>query len=402
MQDENRTESLHPSFTDASDYGAQARSRPISSQAYAPCYSAPASEFGNPSGQHYSRYDHRCHIQASDVSSPSLDAHRPLPPKGPQLFGSQSDGTSQEPHFFYSQCTGKRKALCIGINYFGQQGQLGGCINDVHNVSRFLINKFGYKMENIMMLTDDHDVAHQKPTKENIIHGMQWLVRGAAPNDSLFFHYSGHGGQTKDKGGDETDGYDEVIYPLDYQSNGYIVDDMMHDIMVKPLPDGCRLTAIFDSCHSGSVLDLPYVYSTEGKIKEPNLVTEAGMGILSAVTAYSRGDMGGVFKSALGLVKTATGGATKADRFTRQTRTSSADVITWSGCKDSQTSADTQEAGTATGAMSHAFITSLNRDCHQSYQELLINIREVLQSKYSQKPQLSSSHPMDTGILFIC
>jgi len=34
----------------------------------------------------------------------------------------------------------------------------------------------------------------------------------------------------------------------------------MHDIMVKPLPAGCRLTAIFDCCHSGSLLDLPYEY----------------------------------------------------------------------------------------------------------------------------------------------
>lgn len=38
---------------------------------------------------------------------------------------------------------------------------------------------------------------------------MRWLVKDAQPNDSLFFHYSGHGGQTKDLDGDEADGYDE-------------------------------------------------------------------------------------------------------------------------------------------------------------------------------------------------
>lgn len=136
-----------------------------------------------------------------------------------------------------------------------------------------------------------------------------------------------------------------------------------------------------------SIKDLPYIvslisidqnniklrafqYSTEGKVKEPNLAAEAGLEILSAVTAYSRGDMGGVIKSALGLVKTATGNTTKADEYTKKTRTSPADVvggfeiselrpsfnfyqISWSGCKDSQTSADTQEAGEATGAMSY-------------------------------------------------
>ena len=36
---------------------------------------------------------------------------------------------------------------------------------------------------------------------------------------------SGHGGQTKDLDGDEDDGYDEVIYPLDFKQAGHIVDD---------------------------------------------------------------------------------------------------------------------------------------------------------------------------------
>lgn len=36
---------------------------------------------------------------------------------------------------------------------------------------------------------------------------------------------------------------------------------------------GVRLTAVVDSDHSGTVLDLPYVYSTRGIIKEPNIVS---------------------------------------------------------------------------------------------------------------------------------
>ncbi|KAG6842334.1 Ca(2+)-dependent cysteine protease [Blastosporella zonata] len=262
--------------------------------------------------------------------------------------------------------------------------------------------QFGYKKEDIVTLTDDQTNHRAKPTRENIIAAMQWLIRDAAPNDSLFFHYSGHGGQTKDLDGDEADGFDEVIYPVDFKQNGHIVDDLLHNIMVKPLPAGCRLTAIFDSCHSGSVLDLPYIYSTEGKIKEPNLAAEAGQGLLSAVTSYARGDMSGVFQSAIGLVKTMAGGQEKADKITKATRTSPADAISWSGCKDSQTSADTQEKGQATGAMSYAFIAALSKNKQQSYQSLLVNIRDILKSKYEQKPQLSSSHPIDTKILFVC
>ncbi|KAG8918194.1 Ca(2+)-dependent cysteine protease [Tulasnella sp. 408] len=249
---------------------------------------------------------------------------------------------------------------------------------------------------------------------------MEWLVRGAQANDSLFFHYSGHGGLTKDTDGDEEDGWDEgnishtcvkrfdiliddivVIYPIDYKETAHIVDDEMHEIMVRPLPAGCRLTAIFDSCHSGSALDLPYIYSTEGKIKEPNLYAEAGSSLLDAAKSYSKKDFGGVFKGITGFAKAVSGSQSRADEKTRKTRTSPADVISWSGCKDSQTSADTQVAGQGTGAMSWAFTEALTENSQQSYQQLLISIRSKLRAKYSQKPQLSSSHPMDTDIIFV-
>ncbi|CAE6537142.1 unnamed protein product [Rhizoctonia solani] len=324
-----------------------------------------------------------------------------MPPTGQQMYGPSQNTNGPQMSFQYSQCTGKRKVLSIGINYFGQTGELRGCINDSNNLCEFLTRQFGYKQEDIVKLTDDATNPRQMPTRENILNAMQWLVKDAHPNDSLFFHYSGHGGQTKDKDGDEADGYDEVIYPMDFEHAGHIVDDDMHAIMVKPLPEGCRLTAIFDSCHSGSALDLPYIYSTEGKIKEPNLLADAGQGLLSAGMSYAKGDMSGMVKGLGSLFKTATGGQKKADEYARQTRTSAADVISWSGCKDSQTSADTVEAGEATGAMSYAFMEVLRQKPKQTYQELLNNLRDILKNKYSQKPQLSSSHPMDTTILFI-
>ncbi|TFK45832.1 peptidase C14 [Heliocybe sulcata] len=317
-----------------------------------------------------------------------------MPPTPMQNYGPQFEGANhqmQQPFFQYSQCNGRRKALCIGINYFGQDAELRGCINDAHNVKRFICSRFGYKEDDIVMLTDDASNPRQMPTRDNILQAMQWLVRDGQPNDSLFFHYSGHGGQTKDLDGDEADGYDEVIYPVDFEAASHITDDVMHEIMVRPLPPGCRLTAIFDSCHSGSALDLPYIYSTEGKIKEPNLAAEAGQGLLSAVSSYARGDMGGVLSSAMGIFKTATGNGKKAEQYARATRTSPADVISWSGCKDSQTSADTVEAGQSTGAMSFAFISALSQNPQQSYQSLLQNLRQILRDKYSQKPQVRLS-----------
>ena len=45
------------------------------------------------------------------------------------------------------------------------------------------------------------------------------------------------------------------------------------------------------------------------------------------MTAYARGDVGGALQSAMGLVKTATGGSAKANEFSKATKTSPADVV---------------------------------------------------------------------------
>jgi hypothetical protein len=258
----------------------------------------------------------------------------PPPPSGAQQFGH---GAPNSYSFQYSACNGRRKALLIGINYFGQRGQLRGCINDVKNMSTYLNEFFGYKREDMVLLTDDQQNPMSQPTKANILRAMHWLVKDAQPNDSLFFHYSGHGGQTKDLDGDEEDGNDEVIYPVDFRTASHIVDDEMHRIMVSPLQPGVRLTAIFDSCHSGSALDLPYIYSTQGVLKEPNLAKEAGQGLLGIVSSYARGDIGSMISGASSLFKKATSGDDAYKKNIR-TKTSSADVIMWSGSKDTQTS----------------------------------------------------------------
>jgi hypothetical protein len=98
-----------------------------------------------------------------------------------------------------------------------------------------------------------------------------------------------------------------------------------------------RLTAVFDSCHSGTALDLPYIYSTQGILKEPNLAKEAASDLFSAFTSYSRGDLGGVAQTAIGFFKKAALGDSARQRTVR-TKTSPADVVMFSGSKDTQTS----------------------------------------------------------------
>ncbi|KAE8729016.1 Metacaspase-1 [Hibiscus syriacus] len=59
--------------------------------------------------------------------------------------------------------------------------------------------------------------------------------------DSLLFHYSGHGSRQRNYNGDEVDGYDETLCPLDFETQGMTVDDEINATIVRPLSHGIFL-----------------------------------------------------------------------------------------------------------------------------------------------------------------
>jgi metacaspase-1 len=285
----------------------------------------------------------------------------------------------------------------IGINYIGHaQGQLRGCINDVKNMYNFITIGAGFNPANIRVLTDDQTDPTKQPTKHNIEEGMKWLVEGAQPGDSMFFHYSGHGSQQKDLTFLEDDGMNETICPMDYPTAGQIIDDKIHAWMAKPLPAGARLTAIFDSCHSGTVMDLPYIYKAkEGAYKGAHradgdtfMNRHKKMGFKGGITGMLMSHVGG--EVAHVVKKTA---RSKINAALNETK---ADVIQFSGCRDEQTSSDATVGGLATGAMSWALMEALRRDSNVTYEQLIANMRDLLHNgpkQFRQVPQVSYGNP---------
>eukprot|EP00997_Jenningsia_sp_PLL12_P002879 NODE_1513_length_1140_cov_191.428048_g1150_i1.p1 GENE.NODE_1513_length_1140_cov_191.428048_g1150_i1~~NODE_1513_length_1140_cov_191.428048_g1150_i1.p1 ORF type:complete len:353 (+),score=103.76 NODE_1513_length_1140_cov_191.428048_g1150_i1:55-1059(+) len=163
----------------------------------------------------------------------------------------------------------RSKSLLVGINYKGMQGELRGCVNDVLTMQQLLLSQGFEGGDQMRILADDPDVSSILPNSRNILESFHWLVEGAQEGDSLFFHYSGHGGQLRDDDGEEKDGMDETIIPLDYQTTGQMRDDTILKSLIVPLPKGVTLTVVMDCCHSGTVLDLPYIFSaTDGNMDE--------------------------------------------------------------------------------------------------------------------------------------
>ncbi|KAH8613440.1 Caspase domain [Trypanosoma vivax] len=70
----------------------------------------------------------------------------------------------------------------------------------------------------------------------------------------------GHGTQTKALH-DAAEEFDQCLLPVDYEKNGCILDNDIHKVLLSRLPAGVRLTAVFDCCHSGTMMDLAFKYA---------------------------------------------------------------------------------------------------------------------------------------------
>lgn len=166
-----------------------------------------------------------------------------------------------------------KKALLVGINYIDTPYELNGCINDVKNVSTFLTENCRFSSSNIKLLSDE---TSEKPTRLNIENRIKWLAENNLPGDILVFHYSGHGGNIIDRNRDETDGRDETLIPLDFDTAGEITDDWLFENLVSKIPNDVTLWCFLDACHSGTAIDLKHNYQStckylKGSVIPPNL-----------------------------------------------------------------------------------------------------------------------------------
>ena len=154
---------------------------------------------------------------------------------------------------------------------------------------------------------------------------------------------------------------------MDYETNGCILDDGLFKMLVAPLPEGVRLTCVFDCCHSASMLDLPFGF----------------------VSNKSAGEVGNATTHVMEKLR--------HNNFAR------GDVVMISGCEDSQTSADVQNVTSfgdgepgAGGAATQAFTWALMNTTGLDYLNILLKTRDMLKEKgFTQVPQLSSSKPVD-------
>lgn len=244
----------------------------------------------------------------------------------------------------------KKFALCIGINYLGTSNQLYGCINDVLLISNILKTKLGY--DEVVILRDDLDES-VRPTKHKIMQELANIIIKNKQYNEIWIHYSGHGSQIRDLDGDEISGMDSVIVPVDFKTNGFILDDTIFSFLKRI---NCKINLVFDCCNSGSVCDLQYSFEYKA---DKNILLRSQLSNKNRIL------------------------------------TNNPNVICISGCGDLQTSADTysSELNQSIGALTNSLVISMSKF---NYSGLLFDIyvetvKKLKNDGYTQIPVLSSS-----------
>lgn len=153
-----------------------------------------------------------------------------------------------------------KRTLLIGISDYGNTDEdpnkwanISGA-NDVMLLTP-LFNKLGF---DVVSLVDT------QATHTGITQALKKLAKNSKKGDVVYIHFSMHGQPYEDLSGDEEDGWDEALIPVDaqmtysegvYDGKNHLLDDELevyvNEIRHKIGTNG-QLYVILDACHSGT------------------------------------------------------------------------------------------------------------------------------------------------------
>ena len=190
----------------------------------------------------------------------------------------------------------RKIVILIGCEYvkydeLGILHRLPGCHVDLKNMQDMLISHYGYDYSDFIILSDEKDDFTQ-PTRLNIMEILEKIIQ-YTDLSQIVVYYSGHGTRTKDKfykrqqqhqhSQERTTRmtrtiniqkylktlytFEDCIVPCDYLEAGLISDTCFQTHFWSKIPIWTRVTAIFDSCNSGSIFNLPFRYQGEDTLE---------------------------------------------------------------------------------------------------------------------------------------
>lgn len=153
----------------------------------------------------------------------------------------------------------RKRAFMVGISHYdaaltGYQWNNINGTNDVQLLSPIL-KKQGFYLSTLL---DD------QATYQNITNKLSAFTNQTKKGDIVYLHFSTHGQPVEDLNGDEEDGWDEAIIPIDafkiykkgaYEGKKHLLDDQLNTyikkLRTKIGPSGF-LYVVIDACHAGT------------------------------------------------------------------------------------------------------------------------------------------------------
>lgn len=153
----------------------------------------------------------------------------------------------------------RKRAFMVGISHYDTAltGYQWNNINGVEDINLLspILKKQGFNLTTIL---------DEQATYDQITRQLSSFIKTTKRGDVVYLHFSTHGQPVEDLNGDEDDGWDEAIVPIDayklyrkgkYEGGKHLIDDQLNEYVKKLRrkigPNGF-LFVVIDACHAGT------------------------------------------------------------------------------------------------------------------------------------------------------
>ena len=153
----------------------------------------------------------------------------------------------------------RKRAFLIGISHYDTEltGYQWNNINGMEDVNLLcpILEKQGFAITTLL---------DKQATFTNIINSITQFTNKTKKGDIVYLHFSTHGQPVEDLNGDEEDGWDEAIVPIDaykiykkgtYEGERHLTDDLLNKYVNKlreAIGKTGFLYVVIDACHAGT------------------------------------------------------------------------------------------------------------------------------------------------------
>lgn len=151
-----------------------------------------------------------------------------------------------------------KRALLVGISDYQCINKYGGW-NNIHGKNDVDLLSTTLKDNGVSVSC----LSDKEATKSGITKALNKLVSQCKSGDIVYLHFSTHGQPFEDISGDEDDGWDESIVPVNapieftkgkYEGENHLIDDELNEYCTKirkAIGANGTLYVVIDACHAG-------------------------------------------------------------------------------------------------------------------------------------------------------